>query len=173
MFVNFCMNLNCIIQTLICCQSYQLCNTTLNQVPSNKERLNLPSTIVCGVDVQLLLQTLQLLTWRWMDIMLGQLLATKNLAAGYRDCWIQFCSLANWFHRNLHVHLYSSCNSAHFVGCISFFSWYHGAQTWLTLGFWGWGKRNLYAINPSIFLLIGSLWEHHFEVIFLIYFLPL
>ena len=63
MFVNFCMNLNCIIQTLICCQSYHLCNTTLNQVPGNKERLNnLPSTKVCGADIQLLLQTLQLLT---------------------------------------------------------------------------------------------------------------
>ena len=31
---------------LICCQSYQLSNTTLNPVSSNKERLDLPSTKV-------------------------------------------------------------------------------------------------------------------------------
>ena len=81
------MNLNCIIQTLICCQSYNLCNTTLNQVPSNKERLNnLPNTKVCGADIQLLLQTLQLLKMNGHNIMLSQLLEAKNLAAAYRDC---------------------------------------------------------------------------------------
>ena len=63
-------------------------NTTINQVPSNKERLNLPSTKVCGVDVHATCITpnFAVANLKMNGHMLGQLLAAKNLAAAYRDC---------------------------------------------------------------------------------------